>query len=273
MTVTFEYTNLTVELAGELLANNTGNRPFKKNAIKKYVADILAGRWHFTAEPVKVDPEGRLLDGQNRCVAVIQASEQKGEPVSIPILLVRGLEANAQDYMDSGTGRSIGDQLARRGAKDYAVAAAASRLCIQYDNGWLSSAEAPTHSQAIEFYDMNAENLQIFVTHARSNNYSAVTPSTLAAGAFLIHRVIGDYEEVMDFISMIKEGVGLGAGDPVLAFRNRLQQARNDKERVDNTTALSMMLRCWNARRAGQTMEKFPIRVRGKAIHAPFIEK
>jgi hypothetical protein len=175
--------------------------------------------------------------------------------------------------MDTGKTRTVGDQLARRGSKDYAVCAAVARLCVQYDEGWLQSAQSPTHSQAIEFYDANAVPIQDFVSHCRIHNYSAVTPSSLAAGAFLIHRRSGDYDAVMQFVNSIKEGIDLQPGDPVLAFRNRIQQARNMKERIDNSTSLLMLLRAWNYWRTGQKMEKFPIRKSGKLVTITEIEK
>lgn len=274
MAVTFEQTNLTVKMAGDFLANNTGNRPFKRNTIDKYVRDILAGRWHFTAEPIKLDGEGRLLDGQNRCMALLKASEESGNPdLSLPVLIVRGLEPEAQDVMDTGKARSVGDQLARRGAKDYAIAASASRLCVLYDTGHLVNGENPTHSQIIEYYDANAEAIQQFVTHARPGNFSAVTPSVLSAAGYLIYRECQDYDEVVSFINSIKEGAGLETGHPVLSMRNRLQQAQLSNERIVNTVALMMVLRAWNAHRRGEKLEKFPIRSRGKLITVVSIQK
>ena len=274
MAVTFEHTNLTVDLAGDLLTNNTGNRPFKHSAIDRYVRDILENRWHFTGDPVKVDKNGRLLDGQNRCMALLKAAEESDNPsLIIPILLVRGLEPESQDYMDQGITRSVSDQLARRGVMDYSSVASATRLVIQFDKGWLPNGDTPTKSQSIEFYDANRVIFNEFTHAARSLNFSSLTPSTLLAGAFLIYRKTEDPDAVHTFLEALKGGVGLESGDPILALRNRAMQARNSQQRLDNTVALLMMLRCWNAWRNGTKMEKFPMRTRGRVITVTEIEK
>lgn len=58
--------DVTPQMAEEMLAYNDRNRPLSSGQIKKYLADMKDGRWHYTRVPVIFSNE-RLIDGQHRC--------------------------------------------------------------------------------------------------------------------------------------------------------------------------------------------------------------
>ena len=99
-----------------LALNIDNNRNVRKGRINGYVRDIQSDRWVVTGEAIKFDVEGRLIDGQNRCQAIVAAG--KGAWV----LVVRGISQDALVVLDSGSARNTGDMLVITGLADRADA-------------------------------------------------------------------------------------------------------------------------------------------------------
>lgn len=115
--------------AQAMLDRNVGNRPFKTSAIKRYANDILRKKWNINGECLIVSDRGRMLDGQNRCAAVLQAEKtRKRSPtfwrdeygwrgeIVVPMLIIEGIpEKNlAVDSLGTGEKRTAGDVLFRQ---------------------------------------------------------------------------------------------------------------------------------------------------------------
>lgn len=266
--VTVEPATLDAALATQLLATNTGNRPVKLHNVGRFAEDMIAGRWAFTGEPIKIDRNGVLLDGQNRCFAVIRANEEvKG--ISIPVLIVRGLDPQAQDQMDTGSPRSVGDQLSRRGVSKYAMLAAATRVMCMYK----SNAQRPLHSVMLQYFDDHKDVLNEAADAIHdSNNSSGVNTSVLIAARCLINEVSKDEVAVDTFFVELSTGAGLEDGSPILALRTRAQTAKMRREYITNIHYLNMVIRAWNAWRKGEDMKKFPLWGRGNGV-GPLIIK
>jgi len=269
---TYRIVDLTLELAVELLGRNVKNRPSKSGAIERYAADMVAGRWAFTAEGIKKDWNGNLLDGQNRCQAVIQANELSDQPISIKVLLVEGLDPESQDRMDNGMVRTLGDQLARHGVSAYSQMAASVRMVVLYeaDNNF-----ATTHTKAemLNHFLANEGEFQgAWAVVGLGHNTSGVNTSVLVAAYYLILRATGDEEATYLFLDGVRSGINLEPGHPALALRSRAQQARLNREKVDNHLMLLTVLRAWNFWRKNRKISKISIRPKGRVVR-PEIEK
>lgn len=264
--ITMVQTYLDLDLATNLLSTNINNRPPKSAVITRYADDMMNGRWQFTAEAIKVDKNGILLDGQNRCLALQRACELSGREISVPILLVRGLEPESQDVMDTGRTRSVADQLARRRVPHYAVAAGSLRLIDAFNRGmpagaYRSSKSLASHSAIMLLWDDISEGLtESILANSQYGNSSGIYPSAATAAHYLISRACADQTAIEEFFSGVRTGENLRAGSPMLAMRNRMLTARNTNERVDSMIQMFMILRAWNAWRKGEQMHKFPIR-------------
>lgn len=277
--ITVEQAFLTPELAAQLLTTNVGNRPLKRGAIARYADDMINGRWQNTGEPIKIDKNGTLLDGQNRCLAVQLASELKGKPVSIPVLIVRGLEAESQDAMDTGKPRTVSDQLARREVANYARTAAAIRLIVQYNNGALTGDRSinnrkahPSHAEQLAFFDAHIDEIVPAIEASSEwGNTSGINGSVQAAARYLITEVVDDTDAIEEFFTGLRGGAGLPSDSPILALRNRMRSVRIEHERVGNNTLLLLLLRVWNAWRKGEPMTKLPIRTRSRLTNVDTI--
>ncbi|MEV1295166.1 hypothetical protein [Pseudonocardia sp. NPDC049635] len=117
------------ELAKEWLGQNIRNRPVKWRKVDQYARDIAAGRWQLTGDAIRFDTTGKLIDGQNRLHAVIQAD------TPIRTFVMWNLDPDAQDAMDSGAARTAGDVLTMTGVPNGQAVAAAARIAMALEVG------------------------------------------------------------------------------------------------------------------------------------------
>lgn len=109
--------SLTPAFAAWLLENNDGNRRLSQRSVDRIVADLKAGRWHSNGDTIKVSESGRLVDGQHRCMAIIEAD------IAAPTLIVFGVadskevfasidqqrQRSVRDIIETTTDRRVGD--------------------------------------------------------------------------------------------------------------------------------------------------------------------
>lgn len=184
---------LTPEMARELLAHNYHkNRKIRKSAVDRIKQDILADRWNpelsFYQDPIMVTEDGILMNGQHRCMAVVQANRavstywQRNVPESIYKMLDGGTVRSAADYCDA--------------PNKIAVAALAKIMCAVEDgNAPLASAIkgtvfgriSATRMQIIEKMNSDGERLQSFVRAGqRAGKYLYNKNTVISTALFLI---------------------------------------------------------------------------------------
>jgi len=110
------FVQITVEMAKGWLENNDHNRKVTRSRVKEYAAEIKNGMWLPNGESIIISASGRLLDGQHRLLAVVEAN------MPIEALVVTGV-ADEQDGVDTflsinTKNRSNVDALTIAGFKD-----------------------------------------------------------------------------------------------------------------------------------------------------------
>ena len=88
---------------------NTANRNMNNVNVSKMVQDIKNGEWGLTTDCIGFTSEGILANGQNRLKALVNAKKP------LEFLVVFGLLKQDTKYMDSGTKRSIAQQMKMAG--------------------------------------------------------------------------------------------------------------------------------------------------------------
>lgn len=77
-------------------------RKLRPNVVHTYANDMKEGRWRAdNGETIKIDEKGRLIDGQHRLSAVIEAN------IPIKFLVVRGVDNNTMPTIDVGLKRTL----------------------------------------------------------------------------------------------------------------------------------------------------------------------
>lgn len=106
--VNLKYVMVTPKLAMELLNRNEQNRKIRKTVSRSYEADMRSGRWcqlPSLVDPIIVDWDGNLRNGQHRLTAVVAY----GKPVNMWV--VWDADPCIYDYLDGGEKRRAADQL------------------------------------------------------------------------------------------------------------------------------------------------------------------
>ncbi len=83
---------------------NTHNRPIRRKHVNFLADEIINNRWKITHQGIALNEE-HLIDGQHRLLAIVKA----GKPVTC--MVTTNAESSTQDVVDSGSMRSIPDQL------------------------------------------------------------------------------------------------------------------------------------------------------------------
>lgn len=94
---------ITPQIAVEYLSHNKGNRTLSQNAVKRYAQEMLHGNWKMNGQGIHFDKEGNLVNGQHRLSAVVQAG------ISVPMLVIRGVEDGSFATYDCGKARNRAD--------------------------------------------------------------------------------------------------------------------------------------------------------------------
>ena len=79
------------EQAQKWLERNIANRTLRPSRVQEYATAMTEGRWRYTADPIRFDSDGKLIDGQHRLMAVVRSG------CTVEMHVVRGLSPEAQD--------------------------------------------------------------------------------------------------------------------------------------------------------------------------------
>lgn len=94
---------VTPEMAKDWLEGQAKNRKWKRDVVDRYKSEMVQGNWQINGQPIIIDAQGRLIDGQHRLMAIIETG------LSIKMLIVRGIREDAIKTIDTGKKRSMGD--------------------------------------------------------------------------------------------------------------------------------------------------------------------
>jgi hypothetical protein len=242
-----EATTVTPGLASIILAKNDHNRNIRPAKLAQFAADMRKGRWAFNGEPIILAKTGELNDGQHRLSALVDAN------VTIPLVIVFGVERDTRTTVDQGAARKASDYLHMEGEKNAATLAGLVRLSIAYER---SGYDSIMNSNLVT----NAEVL----ARARSDELAKEAAefaqgTARVASAFASPSVIGfcyytfaveSSVEAKDYMTQVCGGEGLKRSDPAYAVRERLLSLgqRNREMRTE------IIFRGWNAYRRGGTL-------------------
>jgi hypothetical protein len=262
--ITATVENITPAKAKELLATNNKNRKMRVRTIKAFARDMAAGRWLMAGEPIKIDTEGNLKDGQHRLTAIIEAQ------TSVPMLVVRGVSPESQRVMDSGIKRNATDQLDMAGRKNTRIMAAAARLAlIEPSAGFVAEPiDQPTTTEVLEFIEaFDTEITEASQMAAFFSHHIPIPPSVTCVAWMNFTQI--DPDACMEFFDSMKQQRLDGEGDPRLALIRRLTKTSHQTERMPARQALSLVYRAWNAWRSGNTIRTLPTHTRGEEVPVP----
>ena len=248
---------LTGTLATELLNANPENRRLDQTLAKTYSRQMLSpDGWPYIGDPLRVDKNGKFLDGQHRARAVELAC-QKNPHFFLVIDLITGLEPETRANMDVGRRRSSSDEIHMRGIKNSGTCSSAARLLMRWD-GYriLPDSFTPASPEIVKYVWENQDVLE----RSAGIGYSAhiqmyCKPSVATAFHFRASAI--DAARADEFFHFLRTGENMGAGNPILTFRNKIIRQRNESLREGQDEQLYHFCTAWRDWTRRQTNFKF----------------
>lgn len=251
-----DYILVTPDIAAEFMELNTGNRNEKPIKQSGMVRDMSTGNWIQTGEAIKFDWNGRMVDGQNRCRAIIRSG------VSIPMLIVRELDPRAQVAMDSGTPRTSRDALHFAGVTSEKDTNAVANVHRGWNMGILTTANSllggagrMTNQETVQYVADNPY-VETAAIAAKLIYQRGLRLPVGAIGTAIVEFSRLDQDACEDFFQRITELRTSGHGDPIATLIKRTNDMKVDRQRMYEGTGLYLLFRTWNAYREGETLHK-----------------
>lgn len=238
---------VTPAMADAWLRNNACNRNMRADEVERYARDMREGHWHLTGDTIKVAPDGRLLDGQHRAAAILEAN------ITIPMFVARNVDPDTQVVMDTGIARLFADQLKMMGVGYPTLSAAIVRHVMAWDLGDPWARSKISHSDMLEALPFFAD-LADISEFAHKNRYKLTTGSRVGTMRYVLDRI--DPTQSQQFFVDLHTGANMEFTDPVMAYRRRVE---SDRDVPTTREALILLMVAWNHRRDNRYVNKLVI--------------
>lgn len=257
-----EWADLTPSLAEKWLGLNHGNRNLRTRKVTNYARDMRNQKWQTTGDSIKFDWNGRMIDGQHRCEAVIESG------VTIRVLVVRGLEPDVQGVLDVNVRRSASDALKFSGhGYNITVMAAAARIANARELGFLRTATSTnipemTNAEVVAWVEANPDIEQAAALASRTYKAIGATPSALAYAIWVLEQIDGT--AAVEFFTSTAEFRTNGVQDPRSTLLNSFRRLKDQRSALTAAVQISYIFRAWNAWRENKKIATIPTTTSGK---------
>lgn len=243
------YVTIDKGMATLLLEANTRNRHISDRQVEQYGRALTApDGWPFTGDSIKLGPDGLVLDGQHRLLAI----ERTGKPMDC--LVVSNLNERVRRYVDSGRKRSSADEATMEGLSNSTALTSISRVLLSWRH-WREQKSSLVLGNA-EVTDHTLSNVGLVTEAAKvaaevRRYVKKVSGSALGAAYARACEVTGDPFLVANFFSRLASGADMQLGDPLHSLRNTLIRA----EAANQVVQLWQIVRAWNATQEGEALK------------------
>lgn len=261
------------ELAGELLALNSKNRPVKDAKVKEYTEAMKSGKWLFNGDSIRITNEGVIVDGQKKLLAVIKSGTTQTFNIQT------GLDPECFNVIDIGQPRSASDVVAVMGHKNHHIIAGACKLIIAHLNGgiykMIQGYKGSKTSQA-DIYDFitkiektpDMDLLQECAINGARCAYKFKGFSGSNYTAFMYLFAKKDRDSSFVFFHLLSSGENISSTycSMIYLLRNKLILNQTGNTRLQTLDKYALLIKSWNAfrkRKEGkqlswQPKEEFP---------------
>lgn len=252
---------MTPTLAVEFLKRNTCNRPLSGHHVKFLSKEMTTGRWKRNGDTICVS-NNRLIDGQHRLHAIVASG------ITIPVLVVDGLDDDVFDTKDCGRRRTAADALAISGEKHHVTLASTIVFVDRYLNGQIDSHKRLYSTVEIEELLKKYGNaIRESVEYCHDIGTKRLVANSVMAGLHYIFSGI-DKELANSFWSSLIGGHDLDEKSPVFILRERLVANTMAKGRLKPEYVAALCIRAWNRLRDGVPSKTLRWRENGRSAEA-----
>jgi hypothetical protein len=262
------FVTITPALADEWLKRvPETQRSVRDDAVERFKKDMLGGRWATDYSPYRFDKHGKLIDGQHRLWAIVEANVILTEQA-----VVFGMDPNDYETLDQGTKRTFADTLKYYG---YTNTLLLSALTYRYWY-WKKSQDMrkgnvkPVQHELLPLVRAHEDEMSaaLKVGSRITGHVKPITNSVASLCFMLCNRV--DEGDAKEFFDRLIDGQGLIDGDPIYALRNRwAPNAAKKRDKTPDWVQGAHILKAWNYYRDGKQVELLSWRA-GGAKPEPF---
>lgn len=217
MNVTSKVEVIDPHRAAELMKGNRMNRPLRRHHVKKLALAMNDGRWR-VAQPILLNGDGTLLDGQHRLQAVIESG------ATIEMLVVRGVSTDSFDVIDQGVLRQACDLFAIRGGKNAVKACAIATSMILRSNELSGADRGAVATVAAE----NDTDIQRILTETTEPKYMQGSERA----AFVIAAQMYGWDAILPLLARLRNQVFDGVYDPMNTLNRWMIEAHTRGRRA-----------------------------------------
>lgn len=244
---------VTPEMATEFLSRNNINRKVKSHLVKKYARDMANGRWHSTGDTLQFSVAGKVLEGQHRLHAIIQAN------TPINMICVYDIDEAAMKVLGTGSPRSTADVLGMYGVANATRIGAAARLLFHYHNGQFnaqlfmsngtSAGVNPTAADIAELVESTTPDLARSLAALRISGKLLFKLLPPALAIFTHYQWCRLYapEIVTEFYMVLGDKLAVGESCAALVLRKRLTENMIAKTKLSNVETAAFLLKAFRA--------------------------
>jgi hypothetical protein len=224
---------------------NIHNRSFRAAGAGALAIDIHVGGFDFNGDTFRFDTDGVLFDGQHRCAAIAE----EGDPV--PIILVTGLDPQAQDTTDTGMRRAFADALKLAGESDVNNLASVTAAVCRWKTGQIrGNGKTNLSVRVLQRVLRDNPDIRDAVRVARAlRSHVAVQASVMGLASWLFRNI--DQADHDHFFDRLASGADLAETSPILLLRKRLLADVGAKQRLRKPEILALVIKAWNHFRDG----------------------
>lgn len=235
--VTVETVLVTPDMAADWMKQNIGNRKIVKSTVDTIARDIANDRWSFNATPICFAHTGRMMNGQHRLQACIQAG------IPIECTVVRGLDEAAfytydvqvkrQYFLGAVTGGDVSDER---------VLIAAAKLLWKEEHESADTYKVKPSPAEIREIIKKHPLLQAQVVYGRR---ASVLAQASVMTYFAYHVLRRGGVAGSEFLTKLETGADLSMNSPIYKLRRRLIKIRTSEKVTYRTDVLRILLAGW----------------------------
>jgi hypothetical protein len=245
-------------MAIEWLERNTLNRHVRDTLVAELGRDMLAGRWRgHNGEAIRFDAEGRLVDGQHRLWACVNAN------VPFISLVVEGIDP--EDYDTIGIGRKKAFVDFMREEKNRTLLSSVVRLVFTWESGRLPMEMVSRSSTTASIKEMQETltgnpDIRDAVNKVASHYSQGLVSQSYMSLLYYAAVRSGQKDKVEFFLSTLRDGLALDELSPIYHLRKLLLINKANRRKLRQPHILALLLKAWNQYLAGRKVGILRIR-------------
>ncbi len=250
---TVEFFTLTPAHAEKFLSRNTSNRNIRPGKVREYARDMRNGKWLPYVQAIAFDWNGTMINGQHTCQAAIESG------ASVKVILVKGLDPDTRDVMDTGSKRTAADALKLRGSDgNHTILSAMARIALARESGYFQKAlsasnPAVTHGEVIEWVENHSDAVHAAALAQRTARAIGAKPGVLAYCVYVLQHI--DASAATEFFTSMAEFRTGGAGDPRRLVLDQFRSAESGARRRHSAAeTIYLIFTAWNAWAQGKKL-------------------